>query len=153
MCFTYRIDKNPAFYLDLKSITDQAEKGHIVLVTSVFTTAEVAKIGLDPKAPIAHEEQERLIEEFFENDFIYLVATTPSICKRARQLVREFSLKGKDAIHVATALEITGIPVMHTYDKDILKVNGHIMGTSLIIERPDEYLKRGLFANAPTDES
>lgn len=45
-------------------------------------------------------------------------------------------MKGKDAIHLATACITPGIKIMQTYDVALLKKNGLLPDCSLSIEKP-----------------
>jgi predicted nucleic acid-binding protein len=136
MCFIYRIARNVNFISVLEEVTRLAEKGDIVLVTSVFSMAEVARVDGVPDAA----EQERLIMDFFDNEFIYPVAFDEKVCKLSRGIVRTCKLKGKDAVHVATALLVPGISSMHSYDTKVLQCMKHLTGFNLTIEKPDQWL-------------
>ncbi len=137
MCFVYRIKRRAENIAVLEHITELAENGEIVLVTSVFTTAEVAMVeDKDDPNPLPEAEQERLIVDFFENDFIYPVSVTPDICKKAREIVRKYRIKGKDAIHVASALVVPGVVEFHTYDGPVLKKCKTLHGCTLKVMEP-----------------
>src|SRR5947208_24728 len=107
MMFNHRIAGNHADIALLKDITDRAEKGDIEIATSTFTFCEVAKIQPDPTNPkaLSNADQEKMIVEFFQNDFIIPVQLDRRISIITRDIVRSFaSVKAKDAIHIASAI-------------------------------------------------
>jgi predicted nucleic acid-binding protein len=130
------MNRNPDFIVALEEVTRRAEKGDLILVTSVFTMAEVAQVDESADA----ETQEKMILDFFENDFIYVVAFDESICKSARQIIRSTKMKGKDAVHVATALSVPHVSSMHTYDTELLRKARKLVNSKLPIERASEWL-------------
>lgn len=99
-----------------EAIVNDARNGRCVIYTSTMTLAEVIKTKRGPAQ--VGEEVERQITQFFQNDFIKLVPVSHAIGTRARRLIWDFSFLGtRDAIHLATALEMT-INVLEHYDDD-----------------------------------
>ncbi len=135
-CFTSRIERTPGRIQILEHITDRAERGEIVIVTSAFTLVEVAKVNLPPG--LEHDEQERLIVDFFDNPYILPIQLDLRVAKIARDIIRNYSaIKGKDAIHIASAIQ-AGVSVMHTYDVNhILPKDGKIGNPPLRIKQPE----------------
>jgi predicted nucleic acid-binding protein len=139
MCFTYRLKRQKENIETLEPITQAAQDGNIVLVTSIFTMAEVACVSDSDTA----EEQERQIELFFENDYIYPIPFDVAICKKSRELVRLCHLKGKDAVHVASALSVPDVSSLHTHDKKVINAyNGLFPNSPLRVETPDAWSAR-----------
>ncbi len=133
MTFIYRLKRVPEHILILEHITKSAEQGNLLIVTSAFTMAEVAMVS-DTEDD---DEQERIIEDFFENDFIRLIPVDRRVSKKAREILRVFpGVKGKDAVHLATACITPGIIAMHTYDGPLLKKNGRLPGCTVPIIKP-----------------
>lgn len=133
MVFIHRLSRHPDYIPVLEHITNKAEKSEVLIVTSAFTMAEVAML---PDGS-TDEEQEKAIEDFFENDFIRIIPVDRRIAKKAREILRAYpGVKGKDAIHLATACVTPGVAIMHTYDKGLLTKNGLLPGCSLTIEKP-----------------
>ena len=120
--FIHRIQRTPGKIATLKQITYAAENGEVVIVTSAFSIAEVAK--LNTKKPLT-KPQEKRINEFFQNDFIELVAVDLFVAELARSIVRNHGLKPGDAVVVASAL-MGNADVLHTYDEKVLKRDGFI---------------------------
>ncbi len=129
--FIARIQREAGRIAVLEQISDAAERGELRIVTSTFTMVEVAKLNQSETLP---EEQERLIVEFFKNSFIILRQVDRRVATKAREIMRAHSgVKGKDAVHIATAV-VWNVPVMHTYDEKLTSRNGKIDG--LRIEEP-----------------
>ena len=131
--FIHRLSRHPEYIPVLEHITTKAEKSEVLIVTSAFTMAEVAMLSNGS----TDEAQEKAIEDFFENDFIRIIPVDRRIAKKAREILRAYpGVKGKDAIHLATACVTPGIAIMHTYDRALLNKNGLLPGCSLTIEKP-----------------
>lgn len=117
------------------SVIKEAEAKKLEIVTSSLSLAEVCKsTGL--KA-----QDEEIIAQFFENDYILLVAVDRMIGERARNLMMSGlpGLKPPDAVHLATAA-ITAVDAMHTFDGKLLALDGFVdtlNGTKLKIAKPD----------------
>lgn len=116
------------------SVLAAAEDGKIIIVTSALTLAEVLYLKQKQKIPI---ESRTTVEDFFKNRFISVQNVTRTIAERARDVVWDYGIKPKDAIHVATALTIN-LPVINTFDKNLLSHNGKIGDPPIIIEHPHE---------------
>lgn len=111
---------------------EEAKKDNINIVTSAITLTEV--IELKNEKPISAKSEET-IRKFFENRFIIVVNLERWIAEDARNLIWKFPhLKPKDSIHVATALK-NSIQVLHTFDQDLLKLNGQF--GNLMISEPN----------------
>ena len=133
--FIHRIQQTPEHIDVLRQITDAAEKDKLSIVTSAFTLCEVAKVNKDVP-DILPEEQERLIVDYFENPYIVLRSVDRAVAKKAREILRfKESIKGKDAVHVATAV-LHGIPIMHTFDRKLQTLTGAPCIGSLRIQAP-----------------
>lgn len=133
MVFIYRLNKHTQYLPVLEHITQQAEKGEVTIVTSAFTTVEVGKLPNGGN----EDEQEKAISDFFENDFIRIIPVDRRVARKSREIMRLFpGVKGKDAVHLATACVTPGVAIMHTYDNELLKKNGLLPDCSLSVEKP-----------------
>lgn len=130
--FIHRFQRTPEHIAVLEQITDAAEHGDIVFVQSTFTISELVK---DPEGEKLTDEQESIIESFFENDFVIVRTLTEQIAFLSRKIARDYGLKPGDAVHVATAI-FWEVPILHTYDEKLLSKNGLIGDPPLTIERP-----------------
>jgi predicted nucleic acid-binding protein len=132
--FISRLDRTPDRIVTLEAITDGAEKGELVIVTSTISRYEVCKVNVDPA--LTPEEQDRQIDDYFENPYILLVMLDDTVIKTARSIIRGgFGIKPNDAIHIASALRAR-CSVLHTYDDKMLRANGKIGDQPLRIEKP-----------------
>ena len=139
MLFVHRIGEDPRYYDVLKTITDAAAAGDVLIVTSAFTLAEVGMVGTG----LTNEEQEDLIVRFFDNPYIRVLPFDRFVAKESRHILRSCSgVKGKDAVHIATALRTPGLSLMQTYDKGVLNKNGQIEGRLLAIHEPVKYMSK-----------
>jgi hypothetical protein len=136
MLFVHRIGEDQRYYDVLKTITDAAAAGDVLIVTSAFTLAEVGMVGTG----LTNEEQEDLIVRFFDNPYIRVLPYDRFVAKESRHILRSCpGVKGKDAVHIATALRTPGLSLMQSYDKGVLNKNGRIEGRILTIQEPVIY--------------
>ena len=132
-CFLGWLREEPDKVEECREVLKEAEAGRILLVISALTLTEVIK--LRGKPPIG-KEQAGKIKEFFMQDFISVRNVTRFIAEMARELIWDNpSLKPKDSIHVATALR-SKVPLLNTFDGDLIELNGQIGNPPLRIERP-----------------
>lgn len=131
-CFCAWFSEEQGRYEICDAIIDAARKNEIKLYTSFLTLAEVVKIpGLYPS------EAEDRIADFFRNPYVIKVAVDWFVTRIARDLRNHYKLKGRDAIHLATAIHMK-VDTLHTYDSDdLLKLDSHIKGVSLRITEPN----------------
>jgi len=111
-----------------------AEEGKLLIVTSAITLTEVIRLEGKPRLK---PEQEETIRKFFEREYIIVRNVDRVVAERARQLIWEHSfLRPKDSIHIATALELK-IPILDTFDDDLLKLDGKLGNPVLRIGKPN----------------
>lgn len=105
---------------DCRKLLDDAISGKYLLVTSRVSVAEVTRVdGL----PVLGQHQ-KVIERFFDNDYMLIVDTDRKVAETARQLIWDYpTLKPLDAIHLASA-ERAGCTLLYTYDGPLKKLNG-----------------------------
>lgn len=131
-----------------KGVIELAENNKITIVTSALTLTEVVWIkGL----PRLSSESEDTIRQFFEQEYIAVRTVDRVIAESARQLIWKHGVRPKDAIHVATALELS-ISVLDTFDRDLHKLNGKLGNPSLRIGRPDISYQESLLLEGKLDE-
>lgn len=100
--FLSRIHRTPGRIEVLEEITNRAERREVIIATSAFTMVEVARLD---ELDLLPEEEEQRIVDFFENPYIVVLPLDDETARVARRLIREHrGLKGKDAIHIATAV-------------------------------------------------
>jgi predicted nucleic acid-binding protein len=116
---------------------EAAEKGEIHILTSAFTLAEVLR--MKKQVPIARQDRER-VRRFFENEYILLADVDRQIAELAQDVVWDYEVNPKDAIHVATAMtagQRVGIEQFDTFDGPLIAKSGKIGNPGLKIGRPD----------------
>ncbi len=132
-CFLGWFQQEPNKRDALKELLTQAEEGELVIVTSALTITECA--GLPTVRKVDNASSKKMLA-FFEQEYIALRSVERIIAVRAHDLVRNFAISHKDAIHVATAA-VSDVSVLHTWDEGVLKHNGSA-GVGVRIEKPPD---------------
>lgn len=131
------------------SVLKAAKNGHVLIVTSALTLAEVLFIKNGPKLD---PSKRAIVEQFFKAEYISVRNVTRMVGELARDLFWDYGLKPKDATHVATAV-LYKVPLMNTFDDGLLGKSGLVVnGHSLVITKPHitEQLELGVsYAQAP----
>lgn len=111
---------------------DRAKSGEVLILTSTLTVAEVLWMRNSP--PVPHDKAE-MVRRFFRKSYMRLRNVTRSVAEGAQDLVWHHSVRPKDAIHVATAMDAK-VFALETFDEGLLKKTGTIGNPSLIIRKP-----------------
>jgi len=101
-----------------KAVLDAASAGRITLVASPILRVETSRIR---NVGQVTDEQQEVIDRFFDHPFIEWVDCDDFVSREARELGKGYSLKPMDAIHLASAL-VGRADVLLTYDGRLLKV-------------------------------
>ena len=120
-----------------------AERGQLTIVTSAFTIVEVLR--LKGKEPIPQGDAEK-VRAFFQKPYIALYDVDRTIAEAAQDVVWNHGVKPKDAVHVATALNLKRDVVIEqfdTFDGQLIALSGTLGNPPLTVGRPD--LQQGLF--------
>ncbi len=123
-----------------RAVLREAEAGRLLIVTSALTIAEVLWIRGQPKLSRDQAEQ---IERFFKHKYIAFRNVDRTIAEAARQVVWDYDIRPKDAVHVATALDVHrtrdgGLDQFDTFDETLIRKSGQVGGNpSLKIGPPD----------------
>ena len=132
-CFLGWLKEESDKVKECHGVIKAAENNDIKIFTSAFTLVEV--LYLKHNNPIPKEDAEK-VKSFFENDFIRTVAVDREIAKTAQDLVWDYKIKPKDAIHVATALYME-IKIIDTFDQNLInKFDNKIGNPPIKINRP-----------------
>ncbi len=126
-----------------EGVLEAANDGKILIITSALTLAEVLYVKGHPKLPPTQRE---MVATFFKSPFISVQNVTRNISESARDIVWDFEVRPKDAIHVATAIA-TKVSVMNTFDGKLLNKDKKIGDPALKIERPHAQTQRKLNLN------
>lgn len=109
---------------------DRAKNGEVLIVTSTLGIAESLWLRGQSKIP---KDRAELVRKFFRRSYIRTYNVTRNIAEDAQDLVWDFEIAPKDAIHVATALALK-IPVLETFDRKLIAKSNHFEG--LTIRKP-----------------
>lgn len=121
---------------------EEAEKGKVLIVTSALTLAEVLALRGEPRL-LPDAALKKLVIEFFKNEYIAVQNVTRSVAETARDLVWDFGIKPKDAVHVASALSVKA-PVLETFDGGLVAKSGKVGTPRLLIREPQSKSQAGL---------
>ncbi|MBU1319207.1 MAG: PIN domain-containing protein [candidate division Zixibacteria bacterium] len=110
-----------------------AEDGELIIITSAITLTEVVWLKGHPRLS---KESENTISEFFEQPFIAVRSVDRTIAEEARKLIWKHNVQPKDAIHVATALQLK-VPDFDTFDDGLTKLDGKLGNPKLRIGHPN----------------
>ena len=150
-CFIALMDENDRFRKVCELIINEASDGNLEIVVSPLTLAEVVRPKGSPH-PIP-KDHEKLVRDFFENDYIVMRNLDRELGEQARQLCWDHALHPRDAIHVATAID-TQCECFETGDPGILRLDGKIGSPALVIRHPTWTGQLPLpESETPTDES
>lgn len=118
---------------ECQAVLKAAHNGHVLIVTSALSLAEVIWIKGGPKLDAT---KRTIVEQFFKADYISVRNVTRIVAEVAQSVVWDYGIKPKDAIHVATAA-VYKLPMLNTYDEELLDKNGTtINGHVLAIQKP-----------------
>ncbi|MEP1931299.1 MAG: type II toxin-antitoxin system VapC family toxin [Roseibium sp.] len=129
-------------------VLQRAERGEVLIVTSALTLAEVLWMRGGPRLPIAKAE---LVQKFFRRSYIRVYNVTRKISESAQLIVWEGGIKPKDAIHVATAIDL-GVTALETFDNGLIGKSGKVGEPLLLIREPQSAAQGRLnLARSPED--
>lgn len=131
-CFLGYLQEEPDKVDLCQEVLDAAQDGHVLIVTSALTIAEV--LALRGRDPIPATTR-RKVENFFRNDFIAVRNITRRVAENARIYVWDHGVKPKDALHVATAID-AGLPLLNSFDHGLISKSGTLGSVPLTIEKP-----------------
>jgi predicted nucleic acid-binding protein len=147
-CFLGYLQEEPDKVDLCQEVLEAAADGHIIIVTSALTIAEV--LALRGRDPIPAEKRTK-VENFFRSDYINVRNITRRVAEHSRSLVWDHGIKPKDALHVATALE-AGLPLLNTFDLDLIKKSGSVGSVPLTIAKPSWVAPKLPFPKRDDDE-
>ena len=136
-CFLAWLQEEPHGFESCEDVLKSAEHGRCRIITSTLTISEV--LNIRGSKPIHRVDRDRVVN-FFKREYIFTSPLTQRIAEHSRDLVWDFGIHPKDAVHVATALAAR-VPILNTFDKKLIAKSGKIGDYSMQIERPsaDQY--------------
>ena len=99
----------------LRQAVERAEARELEIAVCALCLCEVATLKTGDPA----DDQEHLIRDFFEQPWVIVRQLDSFVGAKARELVRQHGLKGRDAAHVAAALLTPRTGELWTYDKEV----------------------------------
>ena len=139
-CFKW-IKKEEDFE-SLKGTIHKAEKDELEIRTSIFTLVEVFYLKDNGNRD---KEKSKEIRKFFENRYVITIGLDIPISDLAREIFFDYNIsKPADAIHIASAI-FDGIPILNTFDRELLDLNGKIGNPPLEIIKPDINYQENFF--------
>lgn len=123
---------------DIQALLTDAQGGKVEILTATVSIVEVAFAKQEKDRKVLDPEAEKRIDRLWAPPSpVKLVEFHSAIAKTAKDLMRDamvrgWSLRGMDAIHLATA-QLLAVKKMHTYD-DSLQKFGQLIG--ITIEEP-----------------
>jgi len=118
-----------------KGVVEAAKRGNVLILTSALTLAEVVKLK-HGREPIPKEHADKVKEFFDRHDVIEVRDVNRYIAEEARELVWDYGVDPKDAIHVATAIRYH-ITVLDTFDEPLIQLTGKLGNPPLRIGKPN----------------
>ena len=122
-CFLSFLNNDQRWIQTLNTLLDEANKGSIMIVTSVLSKTEVAFSAMESQNRVlTPEEEERIDLVWSGNRGVRVVEFNELIAVRARDIRRDDMIRGwtgrrtPDIIHLATA-SFMGVEEMHTTEK------------------------------------
>jgi predicted nucleic acid-binding protein len=110
----------------------RAELGEVVIFTSALTIAEVLWMRGAPAIP---KDKADIVRRFFRRSNLRVRNVTRGIAENAQDLVWNHSIRPKDAVHVATALDAAAI-ALETFDEGLIGKSGQVGSLPLLIRKP-----------------
>lgn len=123
-------DKAPA----CQTVIDLMDAGKVELVVSTLALAEVLWLRGHERIP---QESKAKVRAFFRRSSVLVASVDLTTAELAQELVWDYGVRSKDAIHVATALLLKCVS-LDTFDEDLWKLDGKLGDApKLRIGRPE----------------
>ncbi|WP_418025890.1 type II toxin-antitoxin system VapC family toxin (plasmid) [Paracoccus sp. TD-10] len=113
-------------------VIERAERGDVLIVTSALTLAEVLWLRDGPRIAA---DKAALVQKFFRRSYIRVYNVTRKISESAQVLVWDNDIRPKDAIHVATAINLKA-DALETFDGKLIGKSGSVGAPLLLIREP-----------------
>jgi predicted nucleic acid-binding protein len=110
----------------VQALLDEARRGEIEIVTSVFSIAEVAYGAHERDHGLTEAGEEQIEQLWTPASPVTLVDVSQAVTRNARTIIREAKdqglsgLRGADAVHLATA-RMFGCGEVFTYETEALR--------------------------------
>ena len=132
VCFLGFLKREQGKVAKCRKVLERAERGEVFIFTSVLTLTEVLWIRNKPR--VLKEDADR-VRDYFKSSYILTEDVSREIAEEAREIVWNFDIRPKDAIHVATAIH-AGVGVLETFDRGLIGKSGQFGEYPLVIREP-----------------
>lgn len=154
--FISYMERTPERFEILDSMVLAAEKGKVIIQTSLLTTAEAFKKKSD-KALTEIQASRKKFQTFFENDWIQFIDVDLHILEKATEIRIKHGLKLGDAIHLASAISQSSetynpTSELLTYDGRIIHVGKSYATSKFKVKKPEHIEPFELLDKKPEDE-
>jgi predicted nucleic acid-binding protein len=142
------IQKSEGRYPILRPMINKAMQGDLNIVVSTLSLAETIYLRDLADGGMAQEQQDALIERWFDEPYIIKRNADVSVCTEAAKLARRHRmLAPADAIILATAA-LSEVDVLITYDGEgrgdgLLQLDGIVGNPGLRISTPENWSRQG----------
>lgn len=110
----------------------RAEAGEVLIITSALTITEVLWMRGAPKVS---RDKAQILRRFFRRSFIRVRNVTRAVAENAQEVVWDYNIRPKDALHVATALDAKAL-ILETFDEGLIGKTGTVGEPPLLIRKP-----------------
>ena len=107
-----------------------AERGDIRLYASFMALVETVRVP-----HMNTDESDAAVRMLFANEYVRNIDLGLEIAVNARGLQQVANIGARDAVHLATALQIEAY-ALHTYDRDLLRLDCAALGIPIAIQEP-----------------
>lgn len=132
-CFLRILNREPGWEVCLR-IVNAAKSRKAEICVSPMVYLEVVRPKGSPRVSAAVLDQ---AIDWFESDYFHTRIIDRELASQSRRYCTELNLHPRDAVHLACAVDLE-CDVLETLDKDLLKWDGKVPGSSIRIRRPGE---------------
>jgi predicted nucleic acid-binding protein len=111
---------------------ERAGAGEVCIITSALTIAECLWLRNAPPVP---KDRADTVRRFFRRSFLRVRNVTRRTSELAQDLVWDYQIRPKDAIHVATSIEAR-VTILETFDEPLIRRSGSIGEPPITIRLP-----------------
>lgn len=129
-CFIAYLAEEAGRFAACEAVLEMAERGEIHLYASLMALVETVRV---PHMEMQGSDDE--VRMLFANEYVRNVDLGLEIAVTARRSQQVANIGARDAVHLATALQIEA-DALHTYDRDLLRLDCAALGIPIAIEEP-----------------
>ena len=146
VCFLGYLKEEKGKVEKCDDVLRRADRGEVLIVTSALTLTEVLHVRNKPRLP---KENAELVRKCFQREQIRICNVSRKIAENAQDVVWNFDVRPRDAIHVATAIHMK-VDALETFDGELIKKNQKIGNSPLTIREPQAEKQPAFDLQAPS---